>query len=1086
MVILERKVLSGFVIASAALITLAGLTWNFSRQMLDATGFVAHTHQVLFGIRDFESQLNRASAAQRGYLISGDKVYRKEFDDAIASINSELEELGALTADNAQQQSKMEALRQDVGQRISLFRHYIDLHDEKGAETARSQYGAGLPVSERISARLREMESEEHALLKQRQEMEQQRTRAAQAGFIALLLFLMLILPFLYLRIRNDIRQRARAQTDMKRLTDVLDSTPDIVTMADASGKPTYFNRSARMQLGIQEEDAARVDLSRLFPPWAYQRFIGEGMPAAIASGTWSGENAFLSREGKEIPVSQVIISHQQLDGSISVSAISRSIADRKEAERLVHEAAKYNQSNANALALYNTETNREQVLKGTLDILADGHPFPVSAFYAFDEWAGAVLLSATRGAPHKTKAIVKLGEGMIGEAAKQLRTIQIDAPDHQPGGLTIDTGFDEANPSSLLFAPVAYRGALHGVLALAATTPLNERDRHFVELIATQLGAALHNIKQFEDMKLLAEQLRTRNDEIANKNEEVEQASRMKSEFLANMSHELRTPLNAIIGFSEVIRDGIAGPVSPEQKEYANDILSSGQHLLSLINDILDLSKIEAGYMTLDLDVVDPAGLADSGVSVLKEKAMSHRIALSRQVEPGLGTLMADARKAKQIIYNLLSNAVKFTPDGGKVELALRRVARRDIEGRRQQPGMRIFPLTDSQHEEFLEISVSDTGIGMSQESLQKLFEPFTQIDSSHARQYEGTGLGLAMVRRLAELHGGGAMVSSEPDKGSRFIAWLPWRRPEDAHEFSAQPAAQAAAVARAAALQSPQPAAPEERATGALIDRLPPAAAMPDAAGEPPLVLVVEDDPKASRIFHMQLESEGYRIAHAQNAETGVTMAAELHPDAIVLDILLPGIDGWQMLTRLKQTPATAAIPVVIVSITDHPAQGFALGASQVLTKPVTQEELMSALGALGLQEPHGESVLVADDDPKAVSLMSVQLKAAGLTPIGAYGGQEAIDLAISKKPALIVLDLMMPQVSGFDVVHTLHALPDTAEIPIVILTAKTLMPEDRERLNGKVQRIIEKSDFDSPLLHSEVKRALAKKMRRMPPSS
>src|SRR3569623_3779496 len=182
-------------------------------------------------------------------------------------------------------------------------------------------------------------------------------------------------------------------------------------------------------------------------------------MPAAIASGTWSGESAFLKPDGKEIPVSQVIISHRHPDDSASFSSISRSIADRKEAERLVREAAKYNQSNADALALYNTESDRQRVLDGTLDILADGHPFPVSAFYAFDEWAGAVLLSATRGAPHKTKAIVKLGEGMIGEAAKQLRTVQIDAPDHQPGGLTIDTGFDGAKPSSLLFAPVAYRG---------------------------------------------------------------------------------------------------------------------------------------------------------------------------------------------------------------------------------------------------------------------------------------------------------------------------------------------------------------------------------------------------------------------------------------------------------------------------------------------------------------------------------------------------------------------------------------------------------------------------------------------------
>lgn len=1071
MQILQRKILSGFMIATVALTTLAGLTWNFSRRMLDATAFVSHTHRVLYGIRDFEAQFYRASAAQRSYIISGNKTYLQEFNQALEAINRELDDLDFLTADNFKQKQRVAQLRQNLAQRIGIFRQFIRLHDEQGLAAVRAQYGAGRVVSQKILALLKDMETEENFLLQQRQQAEQYRTLAAETGFLALLLVLALILPLLYLRIRNDIRQRAQAQAEMKRLTDVLDSTPDIVTMADSSGKPAYFNRAARMQLGIGDKDPAQVDLSGLLPPWAYRRLVDESMPAALSAGTWSGESAYVAPDGKEIPVSQVVIAHQQPDGSASFSAISRSIADRKEAERLVREAAKYNQSNADALALYNTEPDRERVLDGTLGILAKDHPFPVSAFYAFDEWAGVLLLRAAHGAPKQTKPIVKLGEGLIGEAAQQLRTIQLAADDRPLDDLLIDAGFGEVRPAALLFVPVVYRGTLHGVLALASVAAPGERDRHFVELIATQLGAALHNIKQFENMKLLADQLRKRNDEIAQKNEEVEQASRMKSEFLANMSHELRTPLNAIIGFSEVLRDGIAGPVSQEQKEYANDILSSGQHLLSLINDILDLSKIEAGYMTLDLEPVDPAALADSGVSVLKEKAMSHRVALSRQVEPGLGELMLDARKAKQIIYNLLSNAVKFTPDGGRVELSLRRVTRREIESResrREAPGSRVFPLQDGRCLEFLEIEVRDTGIGMSAEGLQKLFEPFTQIDSSHTRQYEGTGLGLAMVRRLAELHGGGAMVESEPGKGSRFIAWLPWRRPEERH-------------APVPGTRQPQAAAadPALEADRNLNHPLPP-------SGAAPLVLVVEDDPKASQLFRMQLEAEGYRIAHAPHAEAGIALAAELRPDAIVLDILLPGIDGWQMLTRLKQAPETAAIPVVIVSITDNPARGFALGASQVLTKPVKQDELMSALAVLGLQEPDGECVLVVDDDPKAVSLMSVQLKAAGLTPIGAYGGQEAIDLAISRKPALIVLDLMMPQVSGFDVVHALRALPDTAQIPVLILTAKTLMPEDRERLNGKVQRIIEKSEFDTPLLQSEIKRALARRKRMVRPPS
>lgn len=1050
MIILERKVLSGFMIAAAALITLAALTWHFSRQMIDATGFVAHTHKVLFSIRDVEAQLYRAAAAVRGYIISADKAHLKEFDESIAVLNKELEELANLNADNPRQQEHIKAIKQDVVQRINIFQQYINVYNEKGANAARFQYEAGVAMHERIRARLLEMETEENKLLKQRQDTEQRRTRTAQAGFIALLMFLGFTLPLLYRKIRNDIRQRAHTQVEMKRLTDVLDSTPDFVTMTDASGKPIYLNRAARMLLGNGDTDITRLRLSSLFPDWAYQRFIGEAIPAAIASGTWSGDSAFISAEGKEIPISQAVISHHQPDGSISISAISRSIASRKEAERLVQEAAKYNQSNANALMLYNTETDRERVLNGTLDILADDHPFPVSAFYSFDEWAGALHLSAARGVPQKTKSIVRLGEGLLGEAAQHLRTIQFDSPQAM-NELSIDTAFGEMHPLGMLFVPVVYRGILHGAMVLASDKTLGERECRFVEVISTQLGAALHNLKQFEDMKLLAEQLRTRNDEIAQKNEEVEQASRMKSEFLANMSHELRTPLNAIIGFSEVIRDGIAGPTTPEQKEYAGDILSSGQHLLSLINDILDLSKIEAGYMTLDLDIVEPGSLAENGLSVLKEKALSHRIALTQRIEPGLGQLMVDARKVKQIIYNLLSNAVKFTPDGGTVELKLRRAIRQEIENKRELRGTRIFPISDNDYQEFLEIAVCDTGIGMDAESLEKLFEPFTQVDSSHSRQYEGTGLGLAMVRKLAELHGGGAMVGSTPGKGSCFTVWLPWRLPGNG--------------------QAPISAADN-------LSAIPATSSRSASAFETPLVLLIEDDPKAVNLFRVQLEAEGYRIACAADAKTGIKLAADLRPDAIVLDILLPDIDGWQALTQLKKMQDTASIPIVIISITDNAARGFALGAAQVLTKPVTQEDLMSALASLGMHQLRGELVLVADDDPKSVSLLSAQLREAGLSPIGAHGGQEAIDLAISKRPALIVLDLMMPEVSGFDVVHALHASPNTADIPIVILTAKTLTQQDRERLNGKVQRIIEKSEFTPSLLQSEVKRALAKR--------
>jgi PAS domain S-box-containing protein len=268
----------------------------------------------------------------------------------------------------------------------------------------------------------------------------------------------------------------------------------------------------------------------------------------------------------------------------------------------------------------------------------------------------------------------------------------------------------------------------------------------------------------------------------LRQKNVELEDASRMKSEFLANMSHELRTPLNAIIGFSEVMRDGLVGPMSDKQHNFTGDILRSGQHLLSLINDILDLSKVEAGKMLLDLEAVEVSSLFLNSLTIVREKAALRHVHLVLEAGTQLGSICVDARKVKQIVYNLLSNAVKFTADGGRVTLRTARVARGAVGAQGGWPGRR-FPLVDNGFEEFLEIGVTDTGIGIAADDLEHLFKPFTQIDSGLSRRFEGTGLGLAMVKLLADLHGGSVAVESKVGEGSRFIVWLPLRTPTAPH---------------------------------------------------------------------------------------------------------------------------------------------------------------------------------------------------------------------------------------------------------------------------------------------------------------
>jgi PAS domain S-box-containing protein len=567
-------------------------------------------------------------------------------------------------------------------------------------------------------------------------------------------------------------------------------------------------------------------------------------------------------------------------------------------------------------------------------------------------------------------------------------------------------------------------------VVSYNATT-FHDRDRSLQGVFAAA--------RDVTELKLVEQALQQ-------KSAESEDANRMKSEFLANMSHELRTPLNSIIGFSEVLKDGLIGDVTPQQREFIGDIFSSGNHLLSLINDILDLSKVEAGKMTLDLEAVEAPSLFANSMSIIKERAAANHIHLETNIAEGLGPIEADVRKVKQIVYNLLSNAVKFTNDGGHVILRASRVPRAAVgQSFGAWPG-RSIPPADSEHPDFLEISVTDSGIGIAPDGLQRLFQPFSQIDSGLARRYEGTGLGLAMVKILTELHGGGVSVQSVVGEGSRFTVWLPMRAP----------------VREMLTPISP-PVHPAELREGA------------------PVALVVEDDPRSAELIRINLEAQGFQVLHAASAEAALVLAVQQTVSLITLDILLPNMEGWEFLTRLKEVPELRRIPVVIISIVADPVRGLSLGAAAVIQKPASRRELHEALAGLGLLSPGQRlKVLVADDDPKAVELMAARVMGMAGTVLRAGGGGEAIEVARRERPDVIVLDLLMPDVSGFDVVAALGEHSDTARIPIIVLTAKEITSDDRIKLGRHGIAIMEKTDFDWDCFASEVQRATS--MREM----
>jgi signal transduction histidine kinase/CheY-like chemotaxis protein len=433
---------------------------------------------------------------------------------------------------------------------------------------------------------------------------------------------------------------------------------------------------------------------------------------------------------------------------------------------------------------------------------------------------------------------------------------------------------------------------AVSGIVMLLRSVRGEVEARAAAEDTIRKANASLERLLGEE--QLAQRQILELNEALKRRAVQLESADNAKSEFLATMSHELRTPLNAIIGFSEALGEGLLGELPARQLSCIKDIHASGEHLLSLINDILDLSKVEAGHAILEAEWVEPRLLLNGAMTILRERAHSRRIKLAAEIAGDLPPAHLDERKVKQIVYNLLSNAVKFTPEGGRVVLAARR--------------------RDATSGEELEIAVSDNGIGISPEDQAKLFQPFVQLDSSMSRSYQGSGLGLALVRKLAALHGGTVELHSAVGHGSTFTVRLPYYGAEE----------------RTAARQ----AAPISR---------------PRPPGSRPLALVIEDEARSAELLRIQLGAAQYDVVTAADAERGLALAREHLPDVITLDLMLPGMDGTEFLVALKGEAGLAAIPVLVISIAGDAERALALGAAGCLHKPVDRHALARALDTI-----------------------------------------------------------------------------------------------------------------------------------------
>lgn len=829
-----------------------------------------------------------------------------------------------------------------------------------------------------------------------------------------------------------DIRERKRAQQELQELNTAMQNAIEGISRLDADGRYISVNRAYAHMCGYEPEEL----VGQLWQQTVYSDDLPDmfaSFQQMLQTGKVETETRGIRKDGSIFYKQVTMVAIHDEQGNVAGNhCFMKDISERKKTEEIIKK-----QAQRELLLRVITQRVRQSL---DLDAILTTAAAEVRRTFQTERALIFRLLPDGKGQVIKEAVLPPyplLGEGSWIDRCLHPDNIQKYYITGQPRivadvaldewGDCIGTFLHQIGVRSKISAPIIQsleNGStqIWGILIVHACGTYRQwlpEEAELLQQISNQLAIAIQQADLYQrvqtelaERKLAEEQLRQTNEQLANTNIELARATRLKDEFLANMSHELRTPLNAILGMSEGLQEAVFGSINERQLKAIGTIERSGRHLLELINDILDLSKIESGKLELQISDVPVKSLCDASLGFIRQMAQNKNIHLSSRIPDKLGSVQADERRLRQLLINLLSNAVKFTPEGGAVRLEVR------LEEAQTIPSS----LLSSPH---LCFCVIDTGIGIAPENRGKLFQAFVQIDSSLNRQYSGTGLGLALVERIATLHGGRVSVESEVGRGSRFTVRIPYH---SNHEVAPMPIA----------TPSPNRSVPVDNAQ----------------------VLIIEDSISAADQIARYLSEYGMQPIIYPHGEGALEEVLRVQPSLVILDIILPNQSGWDVLTQLKTHPQTRYIPVLIVSVVDERSRGLAMGASDYLVKPITRAELEATLKNLQrpiLPEstaiivvsetaPELPLILLAEDNSANLDTISGYIESRGYRLIVATNGQQAIDLAKAQRPNLIVMDIQMPGVDGLEAIRHIRANGQT-HVPIIALTALA-MPADRTK--------------------------------------